>query len=105
MPCRACHLHGLTCLPKCSALLRVVKDDDIARDLVPLARGRAAPTLVIRKVLSGMISRAGWLSYVAEQPWSSRVKVGLGALDHKALGRLLEALLSEDYNTVAGLSI
>lgn len=82
-------------------LLHDVQDHDVARNLVPLVRDRVNLTLVLRKVLSGTISHTGWLSYLAEHPWPAPVKEGLGALSDAGLKRLLDALLNEDYSTVA----
>jgi len=83
------------------ALLRDVEDDDVAKDLVPLARDRVHVTQVLRKVVGGHISRTGWLSYVAEQRWPAAVKNGLAALDSSRLDQLLNALVSSDYKIVA----
>ena len=83
------------------ALLCDVQEDDLAKDLVPLARDRVNVTHVLRKVVDKHISRTGWLSYVAEQRWPASVKTGLAALDGSRLSQLLIALLNSDYKTVA----
>jgi len=85
------------------ALLRDVQEDDLAKDLVPLARDRVQVTHVLRKVVDGHISRTGWLSYVAEQRWPASVKNGLTALDGSRLSQLLNALSHSNYKTVAVL--
>lgn len=83
------------------ALLQDVQEDDVAKEMVPLARDRVNVTDVVRKVVGGHISRTGWLSYVAEQRWPASVNSGMAALEDPRLSQLLNALSNSDYKTVA----
>jgi hypothetical protein len=84
-------------------LVRMVKDETQATDLLPLVEERERFIEMLQKVLNSTISRTAFLSYLTERRWTTNIKRRISAMDRDRLNELEKLLADRDYERLAML--